>query len=70
MRKGVWCDKGRGEGQASVPSFGFGGQCRGCEVTQAVFRGNKRVHWGDGKIIPPVGLKNLPWEGEGVVVFP
>ena len=35
-----------------------------------MFGGNPWVGGGDGKIIPQVGLGDLPSEGEGGVVFP
>ena len=67
---GGCCDEALGEGQASIPGLGFGGvQGGGGEVRKGKFGGNPWLGWGDGKIIPPVWLGDLPSEGEGGVVF-
>ena len=59
------------EGQASSPVLGFGGvHGGGGEVKKGVFGGNPWVGGGDGKIIPPVWLGDLPAEGEDGVIFP
>ena len=55
----------------SIPALGCGGvKGGGGKVTKGVLGGNPWVGGGDGKIIPPVGLRDLPTKGDGGVVAP
>ena len=61
-RGGGGCsDEGMGESKASILGLGSGGVNSGAgEVTKRVPGGNACVGWGDGKIIQPVGLGDVP----------
>ena len=54
---GACCDEGLGEGHASIPGSGSGG---GGEVKKGVFGGNPWVGGGDGNIILPSRLRDVP----------